>query len=190
VELLTTSLPVGATVFVAIVGYVQWRRGERRQAENELARLELEHSERRRTARAPYSQRRLEALQELISSLRELEIQSRRNTGSQDLRAEVPRINTFLIQHGEVLEDEERLLAQQFLEGLMEIDRVLVEGRRREEDERQELAGRGIDMESLETSWTQTGKLPLVPEIMHGAQKWESAQLALEERLRQALQGI
>ncbi|MFC9061906.1 hypothetical protein ACFTXB_28305 [Streptomyces sp. NPDC057074] len=88
-ELLTVVLPVSATVFVAIVGYLQWRRSERRQGENETVRQELEQAERRRIAREPFDQQRQEALQELLDKLRELEIQSRWNAGGQDLRAEV-----------------------------------------------------------------------------------------------------
>ncbi|MEV6840942.1 hypothetical protein AB0N17_41805 [Streptomyces sp. NPDC051133] len=91
-ELLTAALPVSATVLVAIVGYLQWRRSERRQAESETVRHELEQAERRRIARGPYDQKRLEALQELLDKLRDLEIQSRWNAGGRDLRAEVPKI--------------------------------------------------------------------------------------------------
>ncbi|MBY8846915.1 hypothetical protein [Streptomyces sp. SP2-10] len=193
-ELLTAALPVGATVFVAIVGYLQWRRSERRQAENETARQVLEHAERRRIARGPYDQQRLEALQELLDKLRELEIQSRWNAGGQDLRAEVPKINTFLIKHGEVLENEERRLAQQFLEGLTWIDHREAEERRRWEEQReQELSEHGADIGSYESSWERTGPLP-PPDRIHEAhqavQKWTSARDALEERLRKALQGM
>ncbi len=185
---------MGATVFVAIVGYLQWRGSERRQAENETARQELEQAERRRIARGPYAQQRLEALQELVDKLRELEIQSRWNAGGQDLRAEVPKINTFLIKHGEVLEDEERRLAQQFLEGLTWIDQREAEERRRWEEQReQELSVYGIDIGSYESSWERTGRLPppdRVHEALQVVQKWTSARDALEERLRKALQGM
>lgn len=191
VELLTAVLPVGATVFVAIMGYLQWRRSEQRQAENETARQELEQAERRRIARGLHDQRRLEALQELLDKLRELEIQSRWNAGGQDLRAEVPKINTFLIQHGEVLEDEERRLAQQFLEGLTWIDHHEAEERRRWDEQReQQLSAHGSDIGSYESSWVHTGPLPPFGEVDQAVQKWTSARAALEERLRKALQGM
>lgn len=190
-EILTAALPVGATVFVAIVGYLQWRRSEQRQAENETARQELEQAERRRIARGPYDQQRLKALQELLDRLRELEIQSRWNGGGKDLRAEVPKINTFLIQRGEVLEDEECRLAQQFLEGLTWIDRREAEERRRWDEQReQELSAHGIDIGSYESSWKQTGPLPPFDEVHQAVQKWTSARDALEDRLRKALQGM
>ncbi|MEU9397567.1 hypothetical protein AB0D86_47305 [Streptomyces sp. NPDC048324] len=190
-ELLTVALPVGATVFVAIVGYLQWRRSEQRQAENETARQELEQAERRRIARGPYDQQRLQALRQLVDQLRELEIESRWNAGGQDLRAEVPKINTFLIQHGEVLEDEERRLAQQFLEGLTWIDHHEAEERHRWEERREQwLSTHGCDIGSYESSWETTGPLPSFGEVHQAVQKWTSARDALEERLRRALRGM
>ncbi|MFA3842899.1 hypothetical protein [Streptomyces aureus] len=182
---------MGATVFVALVGYLQWRRSERRKAENETARQDLEQAERRRIARELYDQQRLEALQELLDKLRELEIQSRWNAGGQDLRAEVPKLNTFLIQHGEVLEDEECRLAQQFLEGLTWIDHREADERRRWDEQReQELSAHGSDIGSYESSWERTVHLPPFDEVHHAVQKWTSARDALEERLRKALQGM
>ncbi|MEU6621949.1 hypothetical protein ABZ926_14410 [Streptomyces litmocidini] len=190
-ELLIAALPVGATVFVAIVGYLQWRRSERRQAGSEAARQELEQAERCRAVRGPYDQLRLEALQGLLDKLRELEIQSRWNAGGRDLRAEVPKINTFLIKHGEVLEDEEHRLAQQFLEGLTWIDHHEAEGRRTWEEQReQELAEHGSDIGPYESSWERTEKLVWIPAANQAVRKWTSARAALEERLRKALQGM
>ncbi|WP_416483465.1 hypothetical protein [Streptomyces sp. CL12] len=190
-ELLTAALPVSATVLVAIVGYLQWRRSERRQAENERVRQELEQAERRRIARGPYDQQRLEALQELLDKLRELEVQSRWNAGGQDVRAEVPKINTFLIKHGEVLEDEDYRLAQQFLEGLTWIDRHAAEDRRRWEEQReQELAAHGTDIGQYESSWERTERLTWIGDADRAVRKWTSARAALEERLRKALQGM
>ncbi|MEU2554485.1 hypothetical protein ABZ589_22805 [Streptomyces sp. NPDC013313] len=190
-ELLTAALPVSATLLVAIMGYLQWRRSERRQAESEMARHELEQAERRRVARGPYDQQRLEALRKLLDKLRELEIQSRWNAGGRDLRAEVPKINTFLIKHGEVLEDEDRRLTQQFLEGLTWIDHHAAEDRRRWEERReQELAAHGTDIGQYESSWVRTERLTWVGDADQAVRKWTSARAALEERLRKALQGM
>ncbi|MCQ6553627.1 hypothetical protein NPS70_10515 [Streptomyces sp. C10-9-1] len=190
-EILTAALPVGATVLVAIVGYLQWRRSEQRQADIETARQEMEQAERRRVARGPYDQQRLEALQKLLEKLRELEIQSRWNGGGQDLRAEVPKINTFLIRHGEVLDDEERRLTRQFVEGLTWIDRREAEERLRWDERReQQLSAYGIDIGPYGSSWGQTGPLPPFDEAHQAVQKWTSARDALEERLRQVLQGM
>lgn len=190
-ELVTAALSVNATVLVAIMSCLQWRRSERRQAENEAVRQELERSERRRAARGPYDQKRLEALQELLQALRELEIQSRWHPGGQDLRAEIPKINTFLIRHSEVLDDEEHRLAQQFLEGLTWIDHHTAEDRRTWEEERErDFAEHGIDIGPYENSWVTTRSSPDLTEINAAAQKWKSARDALEERLRKALQGM
>jgi hypothetical protein len=176
VEVLIVVLPVGATVFVAIVGYLQWRRSERRQAENEAVRHELEQAERRRIAREPYDQRRREALQELVDRLHELEIQSRWNAGGRDLRAEVPKINTFLIKHGAVLEDEERELTRQFLEGLTWIDHYEAENRRKWKQEReQKLAEDDVDIGSYESTWLNTGPLTVPTASREAARKWTSA---------------
>ncbi|MFI2641902.1 hypothetical protein [Streptomyces sp. NPDC018610] len=190
-ELLTAVLPVGATVFVAVMGYLQWRRSERRQAENEAARRELEQAERRRIARGTYDRQRLEALRELLDKLRELEVQSRWNPGGRDLRAEVPKINGFLIRHGEVLEDEDRRLAQQFLKGLTWIDHHEADERREWEERReQQLAEHGLDIGSYESSWARTESLDWIADSQDAVRRWTSARAALEERLRKALQGL
>ncbi|QHF94995.1 hypothetical protein DEH18_15295 [Streptomyces sp. NHF165] len=189
-DLVTAALPVGATVFVAILGYLQWRRSERRQAENETVRRELEQTDRRRTAREPYDQRRREALQELLDALRELEIRSRWNAGGQDLRAEVPKVNTFLIRHSEVLDDEERRLTREFLDGLTWIDHHEADNRRRWEERRErQRAAHGTDIGPYESSWASTEPLPWLDGAQAAARKWNSARDALEERLRNALQG-
>ncbi|MGW1818890.1 hypothetical protein ACWCQM_35680 [Streptomyces sp. NPDC002125] len=190
-DLVTVVLPVGATLVVAIMGYLQWRRSERRQAVNETALRELAQADRRSAARGRYYQQRLQALQELLEQLRELEIQSRWNAGGRDLRAEVPKINAFLIKRGEVLEDEERQLARQFLAGLTWIDQHQAEDRLRWDERRErERAAHGVDIGPYESSWESTEGLDWVPEANEAAQKWMSARDALEERLRQALQGL
>ena len=191
VQLLTTVLPVGATVFVAVMGYVQWRGGERRRVQNELARQDLEQTELRRAARGPYDQQRLEALKNLLDKLNALEIQSRWNKGGRDLRAEVPKINTFLIQNGAVLTDEERRLARQFLEGLTWIDHHEADrGRKWQEERERNLAEHGVDIGSYEDSWNQTGPLIGMDEAGQAMQQWSSARMALEARLRDALRGM
>ncbi|MEV5308945.1 hypothetical protein, partial [Streptomyces diastaticus] len=89
------------------------------------------------------------------------------------------------------LEDEERRLAQQFLEGLTWIDHHEAEERRRWDEQReQQLSAHGSDIGSYESSWVHTGPLPPFGEVDQAVQKWTSARAALEERLRKALQGM
>ncbi|QXJ20735.1 hypothetical protein AGRA3207_001500 [Actinomadura graeca] len=178
-------------MFVAIMGYLQWRGGERRRVQSEVARQELEQAELRRTASGAYNQQRLEVLRELLDKLHDLEIQSRLDAKERDLRAELPRINTFLIKHGTTLTEEEHQLTRQFLEALTWIDHVKTQERARWEEERaRRLAEEGVDIGSYEDSWALTGPIAPLDGAAWALQQWASARDALEDRLRDALRGM
>ncbi|MET7620335.1 hypothetical protein [Streptomyces sp. NPDC005408] len=180
---------------VAVLGYAQWRRTERRQAGHESASLRLAEYERLRVSGAAYRDERISALRGLTQLLKEMELESRWNGGGLDTRAREPELNAFLITHRAVLDDEELALARRYFEGLIWMDRAAEQSRLRWERERRDtLEASGVDIGPYESSWTTTA-LPSEPEglgvadALREQQKWASASRALDERLRHALQG-
>ncbi|MEV6316234.1 hypothetical protein [Streptomyces sp. NPDC051776] len=184
-----------AALMVALLSYAQWRRTEKRQAEFEAANLRIAESERLRAMGATYREERIQALRELNEMLKTMELESRWKGGGHDMRSEEPKLNSFLIRHRAVLADDEHELARQFLEGLTWIDGAAERYRSKWEQERQAtLEASGIDIGPVESSWetTRSDVLPSddnVQDMFYAHQKWRSASNALDERLRDALQG-
>ncbi|MFI9329327.1 hypothetical protein ACIGZJ_17505 [Kitasatospora sp. NPDC052868] len=176
---------------VALLGYLQWKRTEDRQAATEAANLRLAEIERTRALRVVYQQERLQALRELTQMLKAMELASRWHVGGHDMRSEEPRLNAFLITHRAVLTDEEKELALQFFEGLTWIDREVERDRLNWERERQSgLESGGIDIGSYESSWGTTREQSGLADAWSFERRWRSASAALDARLRDALQGM
>ncbi|MER7689917.1 hypothetical protein [Streptomyces sp. NPDC097610] len=190
-ETLSIVLPVAATVSVAALAFFQWARSEKRQAGNDQATRQALDIEQRRNLAAPFRQERAAALRALIDTLKQLELNSRWNAGSQDMRAEIPKLNSFLIQNRALLGQYECELARQFLEGLTWIDQYQEQRRDSWREYRQsEIESGRADPGEYESSWadTRASDIPHA-EMWEAVRKWESAGEALESRLRDVLQG-
>jgi hypothetical protein len=194
-EVVAAVCSLVATLIVASFSYAQWRRTERRQTEHEAANLRITESEQLRALRARYQEERIQALRELIQMLKTMELESRWKGGGHDMRSEEPKLNSFLITHSAVLTDDESELARQFLEGLTWIDHAAERYRLKWERERRAtLEASGIDIGPVESSWgtTRSDVLPSgdnLHDMFNAHRKWQSASKALDERLRDALQG-
>lgn len=189
---LSIVLPVAATVLVAALAFVQWSRTERRQARNELATRQALDAEQRRTMAVPFNQERAAVLRALIDTLNTYELNSRWHAGNQDMRAEIPRLNGFLIENRALLGEYERDVARQFLEALVWIDDYQEQRRGSWEEHRRSEARAGRpDPGDYESSWADTrSDFDLSPtEMWEAVRKWETAREILESRLRDVLQG-
>lgn len=186
-SVLSVALPVAGTLLVALLGYLQWRRTERHKVRIDTANFQSVDQERARTAANLYRQQRIRALQELVSTLKSLELESRWNSGGHDLRGEIPHLNSFLIRHGAVLDGEDCRLARDFLDGLTWIDHYIEGETANWEKTRGEIlerTGHDIGSYNENSEWCLTGPGPpqeVIAEIQ--------ASVALESRLRDALQG-
>ncbi|WP_369244173.1 hypothetical protein [Streptomyces sp. R41] len=189
-DTLSIALPVVATAMVAALGFLQWARTEKRQARNEHAARQALETEQRRTLAAPFRQERAAALRALIDMLKQYELKSRWNAGNQDLRAEIPKLNSFLIQNRALLREYECELARQFLEGLTWIDRYQEQRREDWSEYRQsEIRSGRPDPGEHESAWEDTRTLDIPLEMWEVVRKWKSAGEALESCLRDVLQG-
>ncbi|MFD8525117.1 hypothetical protein ACFV2D_34660 [Streptomyces capillispiralis] len=194
-EVVAAVCSLAATLIVASFTYAQWRRTEKRQTEHEAANLSITEGEQRRASRAAYREARIQALRELTQTLKTMELESRWKEGGHDMRSEEPKLNSFLITHSAVLTHEESELARQFFEGLTWIDLAAERYRLKWERERRAtLEASGIDIGPVESSWgtTRSDVLPSddnIHDMFNAHQKWQSASQALDERLRDALQG-
>ncbi|MFI6288365.1 hypothetical protein ACIBCM_27075 [Streptomyces sp. NPDC051018] len=190
-DVLSIALPVAATLLVAALAFFQWARTEKRQASNERATRQALEMEQRGTLEAPFREQRTAALQALIDKLKQYELNSRWNTGGQDLRAEIPVLNTFLIQKRALLREDELELARQFLEGLTWIDHHEEQRRESWRAYRQSRIDSGhADPGDYESTWADTGVSDIpIEEMWEAARKWQSAGEELEARLRSVLQG-
>lgn len=85
-------------------GYYQWRRTSKNRRQ------------------AAYHKRRAEILEALLAKLGELQLVSRRGTITPDeLQAQARKLNEFLIEHGTVLSDEDKVQARHYLQALVDI---------------------------------------------------------------------